>query len=194
MARPGRSRSRSATTAPRRFQGQPGGPGALLAQTAFLVARNEGARTGPVDAIALVWDMDDQGDDRRRGLAQGRAAVFLPMVLGRPDPEREAWVIAGFEPENAAERDRLEAEQRSLKFDPRVEARRLRDKNDRAPRNAKRVLAALTGGDPEREARCWIEAPLATLRARGGESGLAAFLDEVATCLGALLDPRTARR
>lgn len=172
-----------------RFQGEPGGPGALLARTALLVARHEAQRTGAVDAIVLVWDMDDQGKDRRRGLGQGREAAFLPMVLGCPDPEREAWVLAGFEPENAVERERLDEERRSLRFDPCVEAHRLRDKDGGAPRNAKRVLAALTDADSEREARCWMDAPLATLRVRGGESGLKEFLDEVATRLGALLDP-----
>ena len=162
------------------FTGKAGAFGALLAYTAFLLTRDEASRSGPIEALVLVWDMDDQGEARRRGLADGRGAAYLPMVLGCPDPEREAWVLAGFEPANAAERDRLDEERRSLPFDPCAEAHRLCDKDEHARRSAKRVLAALIGGKPDREARCWEETPLATLRARGEQSGLCAFLDEVA--------------
>jgi hypothetical protein len=162
------------------FKGLAGSYGALLAYNAFLLARDEVNRSGPVDLIVLVWDMDDQGEERRRGLDRGRPSALRPaMVIGCPDPEREAWVLAGFEPVNAVERARLEEERRSLPFDPCVEAHRLRDKDERAPRSAKRILAKLTGDDWEREARCWAETSLVTLRARGAHSGLCAFLDEV---------------
>jgi hypothetical protein len=176
------------------FQGQRGGAGALLAHTAWLVARSEADRSGSVDAMILVWDMDDQGEARREGLEQGRDSVPLPTVLGCPNPEREAWVLAGFVPENAAERERLEEERKSLRFDPCAEAHRLRDKDEGALRSIKRVLAVLTSSDRDREARCVTDSPLATLRARGVESGLAAFFDEIAERLGALFDPRKGQR
>ncbi len=171
------------------FRGQAGGFGALLAYTAFLLARDEASRSGPIESVVLVWDMDDQGDARRRGLDEGRRAAshYLAMIVGCPDPEREVWVLAGFEPANRVEHDRLEEERRALELHPCVEAHRLRDKDEQAPRSAKRVLRKLTDGDPEREARCWNEAPLAVLRARGEHSGLAAFLDELTTLLAPAL-------
>lgn len=45
-------------------------------------------------------------------------------------------------------------------------------------RSAKRVLEQLTGGDGEREQRCW-RTTLAVLRERGAENGLASYLAEV---------------
>ena len=90
---------------------------------------------------------------------------------------------------NAAERARLDEERRSLSFDPCAEPHRLRDKDERAPRSAERILAKLTGGDQEREARCWAETSLATLRARGANSGLCAFLNEVTVHVLALDRP-----
>jgi hypothetical protein len=50
---------------------------------------------------------------------------------------------------------------------------------DAHKRSAKRVLTALIGDDPEREARCWTEANLETLRERGERSGLTGYLDEI---------------
>lgn len=175
----GEARARNILLPRNRFGGQRGGPGALMAYTAFLVAREEARLTSPIDAIVIVWDMDDQGDSRREGLAQGRASVLLPMVLGCPDMEREAWVLAGFDPENVSERERLEQVRKDLGFDPRREAHRLRDRDDHSSRSPKRVVASLTNEDRERESRCWTDPPLDTLRARGEHSGLRAYLDEV---------------
>jgi len=53
-------------------------------------------------------------------------------------------------------------------------------KNDQAKRSPKRVLAALVLGEPNRERHCWRATPLATLRERGTENCLTAYLDEVA--------------
>jgi hypothetical protein len=170
------------------FDGKPREPGALMARTIFHLVRalaKQAARAGAegVDAVILVWDMDQQGEARRAGLAQAReeadASGRFRVVLGCPDPEREAWVLAGFEPEDDAERERLAEERRALGFCPCEEAHRLRDGEDRAPRSPKRVLRDLTGGGEAREARCWEDATLDRLRARGGGSGLSAFLDEV---------------
>ncbi len=165
------------------FDGAPGAPGALMARTIFHLVR---AMSKPpaegVDAVVLVWDMDSQGDARRAGLAQARDEASrwasFAIVLGCPDLEREAWVLAGFEPEDDAERARLDEERRALGFSPCEEAHRLRDPDDHAPRSPKRALRALTGGDDERESRCWTDAPLSLLRARGTGSGLGSFLDE----------------
>jgi len=171
------------------FDGKPGAPGALMARTAFHIVR-EMLKRGPsagrletVDAVLIVWDMDDQGDGRRQGLAQARAEAsrWAPfrIVLGCPDPMREAWVLAGFEPASDEERARLDELRRELGFSPCEEAHRLDAKDEQAKRSAKRVVRLLTGDDAAREERCWTEPPMDRLRARGAGSGLGAFLDEV---------------
>jgi hypothetical protein len=166
-----------------RFEGRPAGGHYLTARTAFLVARHEAKQSGPLDAVLFVVDADDQGPARRESLEQARALALreerFRVVIGCPDLEREAWVLAGFEPENAAERERLDGERSDLGFCPREEAHRLRDHSDHGKRSPKRVLAALTSADSEREERCWTDAPLERLRARGTGSGLRTFLDEV---------------
>jgi hypothetical protein len=166
------------------FDGRPGNSGALMARTAFLVAREIARRGASLDAVLLVWDMDDEGQARRAGLNQAREealrVVSFKIVLGCPDPMREAWVLAGFDPATDQERARLEDERRELGFSPCEHAQRLTATNEQARRHPKRVLHALTGGARDREARCWTAAPLEKLRARGHSTGLRAFLDEVA--------------
>jgi hypothetical protein len=168
------------------FDGKPGAAGATMARTAFRVARELVLTGSDLDAVLLVWDMDDQGDVRCHGLEQARteARSLVPfiIILGCPDPMREAWVLAGFDPESADERDRLEKLRQELGFNPNQEAHRLDALDEQAKRNAKRVLNVLIpAGEHAREARCWTTAPLETLRQRGQNSGLTAFLDEIET-------------
>ncbi|WP_437282130.1 hypothetical protein WME90_16665 [Sorangium sp. So ce375] len=167
------------------FDGEPGAPGAQMARNAFTIVR-ELVRREPstgVDAVFLVWDMDDQGDLRRRGLAQARAEAsrWAPfrIVLGCPDPMREAWVLAGFEPESDEERARIDELRRELGFSPCDEAHRLHAKDEQAKLSPKRVVRFLTADDFEREMRCSTKAPLDQLRERGLASGLRAFLEEL---------------
>jgi hypothetical protein len=156
-----------------------------MARTAFAIIRalNKQTNTEAIDGVVLVWDMDGQADERRRGLEQARAEaqklVRFQIVLGRPDRMREAWVLAGFDVLSHDERDRLDNVSEQLGFHPNLEAHLLTAAGDIAKRSAKRVLAELTAGDREREARCWTEAALVTLRTRGGGSGLAEFLEEI---------------
>jgi hypothetical protein len=178
------------------FNGEAGAAGALMARTAFSVAR-ELVKTGrQVDAVLLVWDMDDQGKDRREGLRQARdeARRWAPfaIVLGGPDPMREAWVLAGFEPETNDERDSLKDLRQELGFHPCEEAHRLDAKDEHAKKSPKRVLGLLTKRDPDREMRCWTVVPLTTLRARGQDNGLTAFLEEVSAVLLPLVRDRPA--
>jgi hypothetical protein len=169
------------------FEGQPGTPGALMARTAFRVARELVLKGEQVDAVLLVWDMDDQGESRRTGLKQARdearRLVSFVVVLGCPDPMREAWVLAGFEAETDDERARLEGLRQELGFDPCKQAHRLDAKKEYAKKSPKRVLDALTDSQPHREEACLTSAPLALLRERGRDSGLTAFLDEATTML-----------
>jgi hypothetical protein len=155
-------------------------------------ALNRRLNDDAIEAVVLVWDMDDQPDARRSGLTsarvEARSWAKFAIVLGCADPKREAWVLAGFDPIRDDEQGRFEAVRRELGFSPNEQAHQLVAKDERAKRNAKRVLRALVEGDPEREARCWLETPLETLRARGGDSGLRQYLDEihqlVLPCLG----------
>lgn len=180
------------------FAGRPGEAGALMGRTAFLVARELSFESTSPDAVLLVWDMDDQSSRRREGLEQARAEArsLMPfaIVLGCPDPMREAWVLAGFEPETTDERERLTALRQELGFNPCDEAHRLDAKNEQAKRSPKRVLDELTDGEHTRKARCWSEAPLERLRARGQHSGLRLFLDEAKESLVPLLSGRPPRR
>ncbi|HYG61181.1 MAG TPA: hypothetical protein VEL74_01255 [Thermoanaerobaculia bacterium] len=115
------------------------------------------------------------------GLEQARQERPWPfrVILGVAHPKREAWVIAGFEPRNTREEARLEEVRRELAFDPRVQSETLSAKAPGVPKNAKRVLDALVGGDSDREAACWTECGLDVLAERGRLSGLAGYLDEI---------------
>ncbi|WNG61781.1 hypothetical protein F0U59_49015 [Archangium gephyra] len=169
------------------FAGRPGEAGALMGRTAFRVARELSLSGTEIDAVILVWDMDDQGTARRTGLdqasAEARPLVSFEIVLGCPDPMREAWVLAGFEPQTEAERAALADMRQELGFNPCEEAHRLDAKKEHARRSPKRVLDVLTASEHEREVRCWTEAPLVLLHARGTHSGLATFLDKTAESL-----------
>lgn len=174
-------------TLPGHFNGKPGEAGALMARTVFQVARELSRRGEEVGAVLLVWDMDDQGDARRSGLKQARDEAeqlsSQRIVLGCPDPMREAWVLAGFEPEMDAERERLASLRQELGFLPNEEAHRLGAKKEHAKRSPKRVLEVLVDGEWDRQVRCWKAVELALLQKRGQGSGLKAFLDEVSNRL-----------
>ena len=178
------------------FNGRPGGAGSSMMRKALTIVRalNKQQPDEAIDAVVLVWDMDQQPSDRRAGVAlardDARGWAAFQIVCGFQDPEREAWILAGFDPCDDAERALLAELHDVLGFSPIVHAVRLRDKSAGAARNIKRVLGHLTRDDPGREERCWTDPPLATLRERGGESGLADFLDEIERNLLPLLDPR----
>lgn len=156
-----------------------------MARTAFGIVRalTNLANVDTIDAVVLVWDMDGQAKDRKLGLEQARTEAQklgqFQIILGRPDRMREAWVLAGFDPQSKEEQDRLNSERQQLGFHPCNDAHLLTAADELAKRSAKRVLAVLTDEVWEREAQCWTEAGLATLRARGLGSGLAEFLAEV---------------
>lgn len=168
------------------FQGEPRLPDAVAGRRAIDYLLNEFAQ---LDAILLVRDQDDE-PERRAGLEQARSEdpSGVVIVVGLAVVERECWVISGFDPQDDKETARLDAERRTLSFNPCERSHELTAcKNDQAPRSPKRVLRQLSGDDRERERRCWTESPLELLRERGGENGLAEYLLEIRDRLAPLI-------
>lgn len=169
------------------FDGRRGAAGALMGRSVFAIVRRLVKTGETIDAVVLTWDMDDQAADRRRGLeqARGEATQWAPfaIVVGLPNAMREAWVLTAFEPASPEETERLSELRRELGFRPDHEAHRLGAADEQAKGSAKRVLRLLVSQDRDRERRCWIETPLATLRARSGDTGLREYLDEIEATL-----------
>ena len=173
------------------FDGEPGLPDAKAARRAIHVVRQ---LLDNVDAIVLIRDTDDQ-PDRRRGLEQARTEITsgFPIVIGTAICERESWVISGFVPKNERETERLNSEIRLLGWNPCSRPQDLTAcKDDSAPKSPKRVLAALTASDWDRQRECWTDTPLDTLRANGERNGLKDYLDEVRGRLAPLIAGRDA--
>lgn len=158
------------------FHEEAGFSDAKVARLALELFRN--AERIP-DAVILIRDSDGH-TERRTGLEQARAEKPwpFPIAIGLAHLNRECWVLAGFEPKNEAERERLAGLQEELGFDPRHRSGSLRGKPGEL-RHAKLVLGRLVGNDPEREEACWTACDLERLRERGAATGLAEYLDEV---------------
>ena len=167
--------------------GEPRKPDAAMAEKALaLLAMSE----APPDAVILTRDTDKE-PARRDGYDQARRARHWPfaVIIGVAETKRECWILAGYEPRDDAERESLSRERKALGFDPRSSAEQLTASEKGARRDAKRVLDALTGGDPDREDACLEEPPLALLRQRGAKTGLALYLQELEERLVPLFDP-----
>jgi hypothetical protein len=163
------------------FSGEPGAPDARAARRALLLF----TKLGMTDAVVLLRDADDQSE-RRIGLEQAREGSRHRDVvaIGVAEPEREAWVLAGFQPRDEAERSALARERQRLGFDPCREPQSLRGDDKRS---AKTALAALTRDDCERERQCLADTPLEHLRERGAGCGLEEFLDELAARVASVI-------
>ena len=164
-----------------RFNGRRA-PGDLMALTIFSIVRKLTQTGCPVEAVVLVWDMDKQPAGRERALYQARAEATwasFKIVLGRPNAKREAWVLAGFDPADDDEIERLRDVRQELGFAPNEHSERLDATDDLARRSAKRVHGLLIGKDHDRERRCWMETDLDVLGRRGAGNGLCDFLGEV---------------
>jgi hypothetical protein len=170
-----------------------GEPDALAARKALTLIQH--LRPEAI-AVVLVRDADNQ-PERLTGLNQARAEHesqpnSLIVVLGVAKPNREAWVLLGFQPKTEAERGRLEELKRANSFDPTREPHRLNSKNGDS-RDPKFVLKHLTDDDLVREEPCWLETPLAVFHAHGVVHGLKAYLEEVESRLVPLFDASRAR-
>ena len=107
------------------------------------------------------------------------------------EPEREAWVLAGFEPADDAEQRALQSCRAELGFQPHLDAHLLSSGRDTAKTDSKRVLALLCS-NRERERECLRigdKQRRALLIERGARSGLRSFITEVEERLLAQVDP-----
>ena len=165
------------------FNGEPGAPDAFVARRALALLKVVGE--DPIDAVVLVRDSDtDKG--RLKGLEQARAEVKnpnRPILIGVAHTKRECWVLAGFTPLDETEKAQLDALKQELGFDPCLHAEELTAQQDGAKRDAKRVLSLLTASSIDRESACVKECSLQQLEARGQNTGLAAFIQEIRTKL-----------
>lgn len=170
------------------FDGEAAEPDAKAARRAIIVIK----RLIPTTVAILLTRDSDKQLSRRKGLVQAQQAEkHVPVVIGLAVPEREAWVLAGFDPIDEAETKRLQAERQRCGFDPRLKSQNLMATgDDRADKSAKRVLAALVGDSREREACCWRDTLLEKLKSRGSENGLAEYLNGVSVELTPLLSGR----
>jgi hypothetical protein len=167
------------------FDGQAGEADAAAARRAILYLKEV---IPDLTAVVLIRDQDDQ-PERRIGLEQARGQDHggTVIVVGLAVVMREAWVMSGFDPVDAEETTRLDAERQTLGFDPRNRSHELTAKDEQATRSPKRVLRSLSGDDRGRERQCWAITSLEVLRERGGENGLAAYLHEIRGRLARLI-------
>ena len=156
-----------------RINGEPLKPEAGMWRRVLLLLSHTAPRP---DVVVLVRDLDGY-PERRQGMEQVRQGLPWPfhVVLATPEPEVEAWLVAGFVAANGHERARIQALVADLSFDPTVHSHRLTSHPNDAPRDAKRVLKHLSEGDEDRQAACLTDRDV--LRRRCAEAR--AFLDEV---------------
>ena len=172
------------------FEGEPGAPDAAAARRALRVMLTIAPS---LQAIMLVRDSD--GDlDRNKGLDQARrgSSVRDTILIGVAHPKREAWVLAGFLPQDDAERNGLKELKRELGFNPIEQSHRLDAQEPRAKTDIKEVLGKLCEG-LDRESMCWQDADLNTLREKGKQNGLSQFILEVEKILVPLLGGQSPR-
>lgn len=168
------------------FDGEPGRSDASMVRAQLLTFQADRADGAQIDAVLLARDIDAD-PERALGFSQVQRMPWpFPVIVALCRPEVEAWFVAGFDPEDAAEHKRLNEERQQLGFSPPREPHRLNSKHDSDPKDAKAVLARLCGDDPDRRTRC-LEAPIAVLRERGTTCGLADFLTAVHTDLAPVL-------
>lgn len=178
-----------------RFGGAPAAADAAMADKALLLAAFMARKAGLV-GVLLIRDSDGY-NERRTGLTQARTTETgtpwpFEVAIGLAHPKREAWVLAGFEPQTPAERARLDELKREVGRDPCVYSHELDARTKGSKRDIKRILEHLTVNNVEREPPCWQETRLEQLKQRGQTNGLAAYLTEINERIVPLLAPHQA--
>ena len=163
-----------------KFGAESGAMDAASARRALLLFATLPVALRP-DAVMLIRDTDGR-EERCVGLQQARTDPDrqwpFPIVIGAEHCKRESWILAGFQPSDQTEQQRLLDLRQHLGFHPceRPEQLTASDDAESSKRSAKKVLAALTGNDPVRDHPCYRETPLDLLRQRGQRCGLSNFL------------------
>ncbi|NES66909.1 MAG: hypothetical protein F6K24_17460 [Okeania sp. SIO2D1] len=149
-------------------------------------------RQRQITAVIFIRDVDNQ-PERKESIEKVRSEDSdrqFKIVIGMANRNREAWVLNGFIALNKSEEKILEEIKTQLTFDPCEESHRLRsnskEESDRI-RNPKVVLEKLTGGEFERERKCWEETDLEILRNRGKNTGLTDYMNEVENQLSSII-------
>lgn len=158
------------------------------ASMAFKAARAAQSLTQPPELLVLSGDTDGAIDPTlyfEEGLRM--ADYNEPSVCANIHRESEAWLIAGFVPQNNAEREALQRACDTLEFDPTLQPERLLSNVSGDERDCKRVARTLfdpSGGFSLRNPRvqaCWSDTPLALLEERGERAGIKNFIEQVQT-------------
>lgn len=171
------------------FNGEPALADAAMVRAQLLLFQADRADGVSIDAVVLARDIDDD-PERADGFRQALAVTWpFPVLVALCAPEVEVWYVAGFDPEDAAQHERLASERRQLGFSPPLEPHRLSSRKQHDRKDAKAVLARLCADDHDRRRRC-LEAPIEVLYARGHSCGLADFLTDLRTKLVPVLQPR----
>jgi|GEM_PF-2164927 len=140
------------------------------------------------DAEFIVVVKDTDGNElHETQLRSVRELVEkMPVVVGIEHTKLECWLVAGFNPQNPTEEERLQTlclgEKPGIGFNPCLRSHELTatgpaSKGD--PRNAKRVLEFLVGDDWRVALRSLHRDNHPILSARGEHNGLADFLSDI---------------
>lgn len=128
------------------------------------------AATACPDAAVIARDLD--GRPERRASFDIVMRCFppaFPVVYAGPQPEIEAWILAGYEPVGDEERRRLAEIAAGIGFSPTAEPERLTSTTPDHPRDGKRICDHLTAESEARQSACLDD--LALLRSRGAACG-----------------------
>ena len=142
-------------------------------------------RQRQIKAVVFIRDLDNQ-TERKESIEKVRSEYSdrqFKIVMGMANRNREAWVLNGFIALNKSEEKILEEIKTELNFDPCEESHRLRSNSKEESermRNPKVVLEKLTGGDFERERKCWEEISLEILEKRGVSTGCLLYTSDAA--------------
>lgn len=170
-----------------------------VAGLAFRTTKMAAWRQPRPDILVLAGDTDGQEDlDRLRKAGVAGANESLPVLVAEPIREAEAWIVAGFEPHNEAERDRLKQVQKELGFDPTSQPERMMSTITGDKRDSKRICKFLLGIDhispnAKRAKICWLDTPLETLIQRGERTGLADYIRQIEQVLLPMLGDTTVK-
>jgi hypothetical protein len=172
-----------AVLGPRRLRSYALGVGGRAAEVAKGIAAIEYTNAHSDSAVAvLAFDLDRERiaevyaefESRRERFERGKHGCCLLLAVAKP--EFEAWYIAGFMPQDEAEKARLAACENEYGFCPTAHPHRLTSASSSAERDAKKTLRRLTGGNGDREAECLQHPEFFT---RGSETGIAEFYSQL---------------